>query len=238
MAYHDLYIKWRSDKKEQSRQNRVQEIVNESEYSVLGLNYSMHQKPYPIFGEGDCKARLTVKSDFNHILNDTEALSKYDLVAARPSTDSDFHYCCINGDLDIISLKLHDRLQFKLKLNLVQDAIKKGIMFEICYSHSLKDMNARRVFIANAATLIKAAKGKNIILSSGAKDLFEQRAPWDVINLACVLGLNVDAAHKTLVANPEAALEHAMCRKVFKSVVQVTDKQEFINTYGINYLPQ
>jgi RNase P/RNase MRP subunit p30 len=237
MAYHDLYIKWRSDTKETQRQNRITDLLQESEYEVLLLNYSMHRKPYPDLSENITKTRLTVKSDFSQILNDTEALSKYDLIAARPLTDQDFHYCCITGELDIISLKLQDRLLLKLKLNLVQEAIKRGIMFEICYSKSLKDMNARRSFIANASSLVKATKGRNIILSSGARDLFEQRAPWDVINLACVLGMTIDFAHKTVVDNPSMALQHAEARKVFKSVIQVDNKKDFIQKYGAESLP-
>lgn len=237
MAYHDLYVKWKSDKKEISRHSKVSEILEESEYPVLMLNYSIHQRPYPELADSLEKKRLTVKSDFTQLLNDTESLSKYDLIAARPQTDQDFLFCCITGELDVISLKLHDRLQLKIKLNLVQEAVKRGIMFEICYAHGLKDLNARRVFIANASSLIKAAKGRNIILSSGAKDLFEQRAPWDVINLACVLGLTIDAAHRTVVDNPEAALEHAKARKVFKSAIQVEHTADFIAHYGTISLP-
>ena len=237
MAYHDLYVKWRSDRKEVPRHSKIQDLLQESEFPVLVLNYSLHQRPYPTFSDSQNPIRLTVKSDFTQLLTDTESLSKYDLIAARPQTDQDFLYCCITGEVDVISLKLHDRLQLKLKLNLVQEAVKRGIMFEICYAHALKDMNARRVFIANASNLVKATKGRNIIMSSGARDLFEQRAPWDVINLACVLGMNIDAAHRTVVDNPEAALEHAKARKVFKSAIQVQQREDFIRNFGIQSLP-
>ena len=237
MAYHDLYIKWKSDQKDIIRQNRNQDILQDSEYEVLVLNYSIHQKPFPAYPDNLFKTRLTIKSDFNQLLVDTESLSKFDLIAARPKTEQDFHFCCITGEVDVISLKLYDRLNFKIKLNLVQEAIKRGIMFEICYACALKDMNARRVFIANASNLVKATKGRNIIMSSGAKDFYEQRGPWDVINLACVLGMTIDNAHKTIVSNPEIALEHARARKIFKSVIDVIPRQEFIKQYDLNPLP-
>lgn len=229
MAYHDLYIKWKSDKADNIKISKIQEILYESEYQELVLNYSIRQRPFPNLPENPmAKTRLTVKSSFSQLLNDTESLAKYDLIAARPQNDADFHYCCMTGEIDIISLKLQDRFQFKLKLNLVQEAIKRGIMFEICYALGLKDMNARRVFISNACNLVKATKGRNIVISSGAKDLFDQRAPWDVVNLACVLGMNIDIAHNCIVTNAATALEHGKARKVFKSAVQVVDKTEFL----------
>lgn len=238
MSYHDLFIKWKSDVKECGRYRQIQEIVDEAEYSVVALNYSLHQRPFPVIPpSSNNKTRLTIKANFSQLLNDTEALSKYDLIAARPDNEQDFSYCCTQGELDIISLKLHERMQMKIKLNLVHEAVKRGIMFEICYSQALRDMNARRIFIANASNLVKATKRKNIILSSEAEDLFEQRSPWDVINLACLLGLNISEAHKTIVDNPELALEHGLSRKVFKSTVEVVDREKFVETYGSEYLP-
>jgi ribonuclease P/MRP protein subunit RPP1 len=237
MAFLDLYVKWRSDKTEKTRQARLQELMNESEYEVV-LNFSLHQKPFPVFSDNPAtKARLTIKANFSQLLNDTESLARYDLIAARPVTDADFHYCCITGEVDVISLKMHERLTMKVKLNLVQEAIKRGIMFEICYAHALRDLNSRRTFIANASSLVKATKGRNIIMSSGAKDLFEQRAPWDVINLACVLGLPVDVAHRVVVENPAIALEHGRARKVFKSAVQVVSRDVFAKEAGEEKMP-
>lgn len=238
MSYHDLFIKWKSDVKDLNRSKFIQEILSEAEYPVLALNYSLHQRPFPVLPQSPyTKTRLTIKANFSQLLIDTEALSRFDLVTARPETEQDFHFCCIQGEVDIISLKLHERMQMKIKLNLVQEAIRRGIMFEVCYSKAIKDINARRIFIANASNLVKATKRKNIILSSQAADLFEQRAPWDVINLACLLGLNIEEAHKTIVDNPAIALEHARARKVFKSTVEVLDRDKFVGMYGESCLP-
>ncbi|CAG9317505.1 unnamed protein product [Blepharisma stoltei] len=239
MVYYDLYIKWFNDKKQigQARQTKVHEILGESEYECQALNYSMHSLPYPNTDSIPALKRLTVKVNFSQILNNTELLSQYDIVAARPSNDQDFHYCCMEAEIDIISLKLHDRLGMRIKLNLVQEAIKRGIMFELCYSQALRDINARRVFISNATNIIKATKGRNIIFSSSAKDLYDQRSPWDVINLGCVLGLAIDKAQNSIVKNPEDAISHGQARKVFKSAIQISDKSEFVKQEGWNILP-
>lgn len=203
----------------------------------MAVNYSIHSLPYPETHEIAALKRLTVKANFTQLLNNTEMLSNYDIVAARPHTDQEFHYCCMEGEVDIISLKLHDRLGLRIKLNLVQEAIRRGIMFELCYSQALRDINARRIFISNATNVIKATKGRNIIFSSAAKDLYDQRSPWDVINLGCVLGLVIDKSQKALGSNSADAISHGQARKVFKSTVQVVDKGQFVSDQGWNSLP-
>ena len=70
-----------------------------------------------------------------------------------------------------------------LKRGPVQEAIKKGIMFEINYSPGIEDMTQRRIAFANAIQIVKATKWKNLIISSGSKDPFYHRNPYDIIAL-------------------------------------------------------
>ena len=44
-------------------------------------------------------------------------------------------------------------------------------------------MTMRRLVFSNAIQLIRATKGKNIIISSGTDEAFYHRSPYDVINL-------------------------------------------------------
>ena len=74
-----------------------------------------------------------------------------------------------------------------------------------------------------ARNIIQCARGKNIIFSSGCKDYMEQRTPWDVINIGCVLGLPEERAQAAISANPELALKHGKTRRVFKSIIAVSD---------------
>ena len=94
----------------------------------------------------------------------------------------------------------------------------------------MRDINKRRVFVNNAANLIRSTRGKNIIISSGARDLMEQRAPWDVINMGCVLGMTTDKAKESITSNPIKALKHAQSRKIFKAAVEVLTREEFENS--------
>ena len=63
---------------------------------------------------------------------------------------------------------------------------------EICYGAGVtgSGTDARRNLIGNAMALIRATRGRGIIVSSEARKALDVRAPADVINLACVWGLS------------------------------------------------
>lgn len=110
-------------------------------------------------------------------------LTSYDIVAVQPGTDSLFLKCCQSPDIDIISFDMTQRLPFKLKHNIVTQAIDKGIYFEVCLSQLLKDALARRIFISNVTDLVRVTRGKGILFTSGATSPLHLRAPYDFVNL-------------------------------------------------------
>ena len=258
----DCCLKWRSDRKEVgvAREMDIKEaIASEASenYQVVVLNYSLKTVPTkamrmvdvetPLAGEMrhlivdkpvKVLKRCTIKSGFSQ-LNNTDKLSEFDLIAAQPTDTDDLHKCCTEADIDIISLKLEQKSIMRLKLNVIQEAIRRGIYFEIRLAPALRDVAARRYLIGNATTLIRATKGKHIILSSGARDAFETRSPFDFINLACVFGLTQQQAYDALVRNPAEALRKGASRKTFKGIVLVEDKIKFLeeNKEDIDVLP-
>jgi hypothetical protein len=48
--------------------------------------------------------------------------------------------------------------------------------------------------------LVRAARGSNIVVSSGARSAFELRGPYDVVNLAMLMGLRGDQAQARTAA--------------------------------------
>lgn len=71
-------------------------------------------------------------------------------------------------------------------------AVSRGVRLEICYGPGItgSGFEARRNLIGNATALIRATRGgRGIIISSEARRALGIRAPWDVVNLACVWGL-------------------------------------------------
>lgn len=79
-------------------------------------------------------------------------------------------------------------------------AVARGIRFEICYGPGVtgSGLEARRNLIGNAMALIRATRGRGIILSSEARRALGVRAPWDVINLACVWGLSQERGKEAI----------------------------------------
>lgn len=116
----------------------------------------------------------------------------YSLVAVRPVNEKTLLQACLSLECDIISLDLSTRLPFHFKFKPLSAAIARGIRFEICYGpgNTGSGLEARRNLIGNATSLIRATRGRGIIISSEAKRALSVRAPWDVINLSCIWGLS------------------------------------------------
>lgn len=116
----------------------------------------------------------------------------FDLVALRPTNEKSLLNACTNLECDLISLDLSVRLPYHFKFKMLAAAVARGIRFEICYGPGVtgSGLEARRNLIGNATALIRATRGRGIIVSSEARRALGVRAPWDVINLACVWGLS------------------------------------------------
>lgn len=121
------------------------------------------------------------------------ALSQaYDIVALRPTNEKLLLNACTNLECDVISVDLSVRLPYHFKFKMLSAAITRGVRIEICYGPGVtgSGLDARRNLIGNATSLIRATRGRGIIVSSEARRALSLRAPWDVINLACVWGLS------------------------------------------------
>ena len=107
---------------------------------------------------------------------------------------------CTNLECDVISLDLSVRLPYHFKFKMLSAAISRGVRLEICYGPGVtgSGLDARRNLIGNATALIRATRGRGIIVSSEAQRALSLRAPWDVINLACVWGLSQERGKEAI----------------------------------------
>ncbi|KAL9937869.1 hypothetical protein V8E36_003414 [Tilletia maclaganii] len=171
------------------------------------------------------------------------ALQSYDILAVAPTTESAFSLACLSlaelkpFGIDIISLDLgsQPRLPFWVKRSLVKAALQLGVVFEIAYSGALPVPSStgstssssgtsdvvRRNLISSTRSLLLLTKGTNVILSSGARDAMQLRAPMDVINLfGAILGMGEGAARRAISAAPEAVIRRARARKeIWRGIV-------------------
>lgn len=60
------------------------------------------------------------------------------------------------------------------------------------------DSVARRNLIQNATAIIRATRGRGLVISSEARDALGCRGPADVVNLACIWGLGSEVGHEAV----------------------------------------
>ena len=153
--------------------------------------------------------------------SNTAVVNSYDILAVQPQSERVFQQACTSLAVDIISLDLSKRLPFRLKPFAIQAAVARGIHFEIAFAPALRDPGARRQLFANALALCRETRGRNIVVCSGARSLMELRGPYDVANLATLLGLTTQQAQAAVGRNAEAVLEHGQTRRAWRGVLQV-----------------
>ena len=159
----------------------------------------------------------------NHRVN--SLIPHYNLLALRPTNEKSFQLCCTSLECDIISLPLHERLPFLLKFKTISAAFQRGIRFEICYSPGIGgSSDARRNLISGAASLIRATRGRGIVISSEARNALGVRGPWDVVNLAQVWGLGQERGKEAVCEEAGKVVKLAgLKRTSFRGVVDVVD---------------
>lgn len=152
----------------------------------------------------------------------------YDIVACRPTTDKAFAAACTTmSEISMISLDLTQFFPFHFKPKPCMAAVNRGVYFEVCYGQLVAgggDQRARAVWIANAIELLRATRGRGIVLSSEGKAPGGLRAPADVVNLLAVWGLGPEKGLEGLGVRPRAVVvNEGLKRRAFKGVVDIVD---------------
>lgn len=134
------------------------------------------------------------------VQEDNEILKMYDIIAVRTSNESIFGKLCTSYPvasslpiwwprppgqqfIDVIAFDVGRKLDFIPKKGIMLEAVRKEIMFEICYSPFIASSAARRAALSNAVLIGKLARGKNIIFSSGTSDKLFHRTPFEIESL-------------------------------------------------------
>lgn len=110
-------------------------------------------------------------------------------------------------------------------------AVHRGVLFEVCYSQLVanSDARARGTFIANFLELVRATKGRGIVLSSEARASeggVGLRAPADVVNLFACWGLGNEKGTEALGVNPRAVVvNEGLKRRGYRGVVDIVQAE-------------
>lgn len=105
-------------------------------------------------------------------------------------------------------------------------AVSRGLRFEICYGQFVgakkDDARARSQFLSNVAGLVRATKGRGLVVSSEAGGVLGLRAPADVVNLLAVWGLGTERGKAAIGENPRGVVvNEGIRRRGFRGVVDV-----------------
>lgn len=151
----------------------------------------------------------------------------YDLLALRPTSEKAFSWAC-SGTTEppaLISLDLTTFLGFHIHHRTAMAAVHRGSRFEICYGQAVAagvDARQRANFIGNVLSLLRATKGRGIVVSSEARGALTLRAPADVVNLMAVWGLGPERGMEALGAGARAVVvNEGVRRRGFRGVVEI-----------------
>lgn len=161
----------------------------------------------------------------------------YDILAVRPTTEKAFQAACTSiTEASLISLDLSSFFPFHFRPKPVMAAVNRGVRFEICYAQALAssssssssdapaDARARANFIANTISLVRATRGRGLVVSSEARAPLGLRAPADVINLLAVWGLATERGTEALSVNPRAVVvNEGIKRRGFRGVIDIVE---------------
>lgn len=111
-------------------------------------------------------------------------------------------------------------------------AVARGSRFEISYGQALQQQGgntggvdaqrARSNFIGNVIGLLRATKGRGIVLTSEARSALGLRAPADVVNLLAVWGLGPERGFEALGAGARAVVvNEGVKRRGFRGVIDI-----------------
>ncbi|KAL4078847.1 RNase P subunit p30-domain-containing protein [Scleroderma yunnanense] len=210
-------------------ETRVDFLVHcELGYNVLAFNQTISKKIDPktrvnildsLLSQLKARAGVVFLKRLTIILNEESekgfgltsinalAVESYDLLSLVLTTSTTCSLVRLAYSLpsplttDVISLPLTSpRLPFLLKHTLVQAAIKNGATGGLAFGVSDSGLNTKRNWWAAAQEVVRATKGKRIIVSGGALAEADYRGPRDVQNLISLLGLAQNLAHDASTA--------------------------------------
>ena len=105
------------------------------------------------------------------------------------------------------------------------NALQRGVKFEICYGSGILNSDggtSRRNLISNATQLIRATRGRGIVISSEAKRALACRGPADIVNLAVLWGLGQEKGMEAVGNEARSVVVQAeMRRRSFRGVIDV-----------------
>ena len=174
-------------------------------------------------------SRLTIEvseqKELFQFSNQSNFIKNFDILAVKPKNDKILESCLMSElNCDIICIDLNEKFSFMSKKKLFQGALEKGIFFEIDYGKFVVNNESRCNFISNFILLNDILKGKNLIVSSGAENLFMQRNPEDILTiLETIFNVKKHIGFKMITENPIKAILRSKQRRLYKTTLGIVN---------------
>ncbi|ORZ16953.1 RNase P subunit p30-domain-containing protein [Absidia repens] len=160
--------------------------------------------------------RVTVAVDNpkkNYQLVSTNPINQnIDILAVQPLNKEACKHTCQTHEIDLVSIDLSTPGLLPGYVT-AQQAINRGIFFEICYTQAIRDPQRRALFYSNVTKLVQQTRGHNLILSSGALRAIEIKRPADIRIMALMFGMTEAQAENAVGHNYHRLLKKAETRK-------------------------
>lgn len=120
-----------------------------------------------------------------HQMNNSRNLRKFHIIAGAARTESALNHLYTTFPGDIVALTLDDQPRALMAGHkYYQMAVRRDMFFELQYAPAICSSTHRKEIIAKAHNFFLRGKSKNVVITSGARDMFEIRGPYDVANLS------------------------------------------------------
>ncbi|TVY35316.1 putative ribonuclease P protein subunit [Lachnellula subtilissima] len=195
-------------------------------YHTLALTHSLSATAIP------AQISNPIPSTLSPLPANTTLLRRLTLTLSDPTQN---HRLRPSRSLRYSSAAPYDRkgrFPFHWKPKPAMTAVARGVRFEICYAQATgagMGQEQRRNFIGNVVGIVRATKGRGLLISSGgvAGDVLGVRGPADVLNLLGVWGLGRERGTEGMGCNPRGVvLNEGLKRRGFRGVVDVVEGGE------------
>ena len=154
-------------------------------------------------------------------------VKSFEILVVKPKNDKILESCLLSElNCDIIQIDLYEKFNFMAKKKLFKTAADKGMFFEVEYGKFITDNESRSNFISNFILLNQVLKGKNLIISSGAENIFTQRSPEDIITVfETLFDMKKHIVYKMITEYPIKAILKSKQRKLYKTTLGIINPE-------------
>ncbi|MCJ1310940.1 hypothetical protein MMC25_004608 [Agyrium rufum] len=240
--FYDLNVPWTGN---QTETQRTLAFLAELGYSTIALNHTLnsplpqttiHKSPIP--GPSalpfPTPPKLQILTRLTLVLTTPSQTPRlgplaphYSLLALRPTCEKTLLFASQAPECDLISIDITIRYPFHFRPKTFAPVLNRGLKIELCYSGGVMGaagdaLVARRNAIGNATEIIRATRGRGIVISSEAKKALGVRGPADVINLGVVWGMGQERAREAVELNArDVVVQAGIKRTGWRGVIDV-----------------